>query len=812
MNPGGGTKDIAEVLRQLGKDALVREAENAGLKPRNGRMKCPYVGCRDKAERSDTAQIYSGKRGVFRVKCHRCSQDGSLVDVLAALRGWTDAQAIAHLHGLPAPAAKPALHLVQAEPPARADKLTPEQVRSLWSQLAKDNPEGRAYLEGRGLGDAIELGLVRFASAEHPNAKLKYWHRDRRLVVALQKTVTGLEAGLQGRLVRQLKPGEEKKKCISFKGSNSKRAFFGAPELIETSPVIAVAEGLPDTLALAGWARGHPVTVVGVAGMDALPEIANELKRCDISVEGRVFVLFPQNDAPLNRSRAAFDRLGQLLHREGARVVMISTDAEYKDLADWLQGVPDAEWPPPALAEVLGGDSSSTEVRTPAFIEPARGSLPIAERIKVDVWGQNFSTLCALLDDPLHREAIMGRRGELAFNEMTGEVDFCGRELDDSDVAGIRLRIELHAKTPDNKTLKFKAEDIWSALAYLSKRRKMHPIGDWLQALAKQWKGVDLLSEEMPKAFGHDPSTGKSGLEAHMLRKWFISAAARGLEPGCKVDTVLILRGDEGLKKSTLFKMLAVRKEFFSSSPVKIGEPDGFSLLRRKWIIEWPELDSMKRARDREAVMAFVSNTDDDYRPKWGRGQVSIARSCVMVATTNEPRFLQGEMNRRFWVVEVPSLDYAWLRANVEQLWAQAAHIYFDAFDCAGCKPLLPDDRCEEHRWYLDQHDEALHRAANLKFTQEDEWVSVISDWLLKQDSELAELPKAVAVHEVLEKAIGKPPGQWVQGKDANRVAEALRKLGWTRVKSRRLDGKVGRWWVRPGVQLELGDQEEAEE
>jgi predicted P-loop ATPase len=805
MNVGGG-KDIADVLRQLGKEALVREAENAGLKPRNGRMRCPYVGCRDKAEKGDTVQLYPGKRDVWRAKCHRCGQDGSLVDVLAALRGWTDQQAIAHLHGLPAPASKPPLHLVQPEPAPAADKLTPEQVRSLWQQFAKDDPEGRAYLEGRGLADAIDLGLVRFTTAAHPNATVKYWHRDKRLVVALLKTVTGNEAGVQGRLVRALKPGE-KKKCISIKGSNAKRAFFGAPELIESSPVIAVAEGLPDTLALAGWARGNPVTVVGAAGMDALPEIANELKRCDISVEGRLFVLFPQNDAPLNKSRAAFDRLGQLLHREGARVVMVSTDAEYKDLADWLKAFPDAAWPPPALAQVLGGDPDAGEVQAPAFVEPSRGSLPIQDRIRVDVWGQNFSTLCSILDDPLHREAVMGRRGELAFNEMTGELDFCGRELDDSDLAGIRLRIELHAKTPEGKILKFKKEDIWDALAYLSKRRKMHPLREWLTSL--KWDGRDRLTEEMPRAFGHE-----HGLEAHILRKWFISAAARGIEPGCKVDTVLVLQGDEGLKKSTLFRMLAGGPQYFTSSPVKIGEPDGFALLRRKWIVEWPELDSMKRARDQESIKAFLSNAADDYRPKWGRGQISVARSCVLVGTTNEKKFLQGEMNRRFWIVEVPRLDFQWLKDNREQLWAQAAHLYFAAFDCPDCKPLLPDDRCDEHKWWLEKDYEEVHRAANLKHVQEDEWVSVIADWIEKESAERVanlssgEPVQALQVHEVLEKAIGKPPGQWTQGKDANRVVDALKKLGWTGPK-RRWRGRVGRFWMAPGHQLELGEEDQ---
>lgn len=791
-SPGGGP-DIADILRQFGKEAVLREAENAGLKPRAGRMRCPFAGCRDKPEgdRKDSVQLYPGKRGEWRLKCHRCATSGSLIDLLAAVHGWTDAQAIAHLRGLPAPAPKAPLRLVQPEQPVAPDKLTPEQIRPIWDGLALDDVHGRAYLEGRGLGDAIELGLARFAHPKHSNPKVVEWYRRQRLLVCLLKDVVGNARGLQARLVREV-TGKEPK-ISSLKGSVTKRAFFGNPELIESSAVIAVAEGLADTLGLAGWARDHEVVVVGAAGKDALPELARELEQRDIPVEGRIFVLFPQNDRPKNDSRRSFDQLGQLLNRAGARVVMSSTNEEYKDLAEWLQATPDAHWPPPALARVLGGE---VDHETPAtkMVEPARGGLPIQERIEVAANGQNFSTLVSLLDNPLNRESIMGRRGELAFNEMSGELDFCGAELDESDITGIRLGLEKE-KSVDGKLLKFSPEDIWAAIVYLSKRKKIHPIRDWLKSL--KWDGVQRLDERMPTAFGHEAPS----LEAHLLRKWFISAAARGIEPGCKVDTVLVLIGDEGLKKSTLFKMLAGGKEFFTSSPVKIGEPDGFSLLRRKWIVEWPELDSMKRARDQDAIKAFLSNTDDDYRAKWGRGQISVARSCVMVATTNEERFLQGELNRRFWNVRVTQLDFDWLKQNREQLWAEAAYLFLAAFECPVCKPMLPDDRCDEHKWWLEKEFEPALRVHNLQHQEVDEWVNVIREWIAEHS------PKAVQVHQILEKAIGKPPGQWGP-RDPSRATEALKKLGW-RKGGRRFEGQVGSFWVPPQYQadFELGDQ-----
>lgn len=793
MTPQGGG-DIGDVLRRLGRDAVVRELEAAGCKPKGGRARCPFPGCNDKGtEKKDTVQLYPGKRGETRVRCHRCGTDGSLVDVLAATRQWTAQQAITHLHGLEVPTSAPLRLVTPPVPSPDKDKLPAKDVTAVWDSLATDDVHGRAYLEARALGASIAAGLVRFATTKASHPAVRGWVKSQRLVVAALRDVAGDVRGLQARLVRP--PVGREPKILSLKGSVTHRAFFGSPHLVESSAVIAVAEGLADTLAVSAWAEGRDVCVVGAAGKDALVRLGEELERVDVAVEGRIFVFFPQNDRPENKSRACFERLGQVLVKRGARCVFASTDPEYKDVCDWLQARPDAEWPPPALAELLGGESEVGAGESAQLMPQVRGALPIPERVKVESWGQNFSSLVALLDDPLHREAICGRRGEFAFNEMTGEVTYGGGELDDTDIAGMRLRIELHGKSLSDKLLKFGDRDIWQALLYLSKRKKVHPIRDWLQSL--KWDGVSRLEEPLAKAFGQE----WPGLEAHLLRKWFISAAARGIEPGCKVDTVLILTGDEGLKKSSLFKLLAGGKEYFTSSPIRIGEADGFSLLRRKWIVEWPELDSFKKASSAESVLAFLSNSDDDYRPKWGKSQVSIARSCVIVGTTNEERFLRGRFNRRFWIVNVSRLDVEWVRQHREQLWAEAAHLYLEAQTCPSCRPLLPESRCPTHQWWLEGELEGVLRAKNEEHreTGAGEWSGVLASYVAK------EKPGVLTVAHVLQHVVQKHMGQWTRG-DEMRAAEAILDLGW--VRTRRHRGRVGRFYVPPGSTPEFEEAE----
>ena len=54
--------------------------------------------------------------------------------------------------------------------------------------------------------------------------------------------------------------------------------------------------------------------------------------------------------------------------------------------------------------------------------------------------------------------------------------------------------------------------------------------------------------------------------------------------------------------------------------------------LQGFWIVEIPELAGMKKA-DIEKVKAFITTTDDKYRPSYGRTVESHPRQCVVIAT-----------------------------------------------------------------------------------------------------------------------------------------------------------------------------------
>lgn len=164
-------------------------------------------------------------------------------------------------------------------------------------------------------------------------------------------------------------------------------------------------------------------------------------------------------------------------------------------------------------------------------------------------------------------------------------------------------------------------------------------------------------------------------------RKSFVAAVARIYEPGTKFDSVVVLVGPQGCGKSTIFAKMG--NEYYSDSLnlTDMKDKSGAEKLQGYWILELGELAGLKKA-DVEVVKAFVSRTDDIYRPSYGRTIESHPRQCIIVGTTNsETGFLRDITgNRRFWPIKVTgqSKRKSWdiTREEVLQMWAEAKYLY----------------------------------------------------------------------------------------------------------------------------------------
>ena len=199
-----------------------------------------------------------------------------------------------------------------------------------------------------------------------------------------------------------------------------------------------------------------------------------------------------------------------------------------------------------------------------------------------------------------------------------------------------------------------------------------HPVREYLQGL--EWDGKPRLETLLAEHFGADLQPRE--YLAHVGRKFLIAAVARILEPGCQVDSALVLEGPQGIGKSSALRLLAGDEWFSDSLPADLSHKDARDHLRGKWVVELPELAQFKRA-EIETIKAYMSRRHESYRPSYGRHEVQFPRQCVFAGTTNASEYLVDVTgNRRFWIVVCGRIDLEALRRVRGQLWAEAAQRY----------------------------------------------------------------------------------------------------------------------------------------
>lgn len=296
------------------------------------------------------------------------------------------------------------------------------------------------------------------------------------------------------------------------------------------------------------------------------------------------------------------------------------------------------------------------------------------------------------------------------------------------------------------------------AVQVIAARYVVHPVRDWLNELRWDRKArIDNFLVRLAKA----PDTP---YVRAVTKNFFISAVARIFKPGEQVDTMLIVEGNQGAGKSSMFRALA-SDPWFLDTVFDMGSKDGYQVLRRKWIIEMPELDALNRA-ETSRRKAFISSVKDTYRPSYGRSPVDFFRQCVFVGTVNPDGVGYGKDvtgDRRSQPVEIKSVDLKAVREERTQLWAEAVVRY---------------RKCES--WHL--RDPKLLKAAAKEADmrrQTDPWETYIRTWLEERPHRRTQ---GVTTEELLKRALKMLPDR--QGRpEQMRAGHALRAIGWTVVR-----------------------------
>jgi predicted P-loop ATPase len=218
----------------------------------------------------------------------------------------------------------------------------------------------------------------------------------------------------------------------------------------------------------------------------------------------------------------------------------------------------------------------------------------------------------------------------------------------------------------------FSVNDITEAVKIVGVKNEYHPVRDYLNQL--KWDGTQRVETFFSVFFGVE----NTEYTRFVAMSMFVSAVARVFEPGCKVDTIVILEGSQGMGKSATIRALCPNDDWFCDSSIDMNSKDAYLALRGRWLIEFAELDSLSKAESTRAK-SFISSAIDTYREPYGRYTLQHPRHCILIGTTNHDTYLKDETgNRRYLPVKclAKSVDIPAIVEIRDQLWAEATQMY----------------------------------------------------------------------------------------------------------------------------------------
>lgn len=337
-----------------------------------------------------------------------------------------------------------------------------------------------------------------------------------------------------------------------------------------------------------------------------------------------------------------------------------------------------------------------------------------------------------------------------------------------------------------NRWPKQNAIDAFKAAAL---ENQFHPVQDYLAGLLELHRRGELepinigdLAARYLKAL--DP------LSNRMMACWLVGAVKRQRRPGCKHDSMLVIQGDQGARKSSFLETLAGKEPgFFASGTETINmSKDGLLNLHRAWIHEVAELRNSQKELD--SVKAFLSRPVDNFRPPYAAIAEDHPRASIFAATTNRDIFLSDPTgNRRFMVISTPCtkehpIDTELLEAERDGIWLGA---------------LLAER--EGHRNWLTAEELEGSERRNQDHMATDVDAERLESLLYPGDG-LTLMPEEFTMNELLDQFGVDRDGKSCPASDAerrrlpNKLGRLLKELGYEKQQNRR-DGKKAVRWVK---------------
>jgi|WetSurSiteA1Bulk_404760.scaffolds.fasta_scaffold02087_2 predicted P-loop ATPase len=231
-------------------------------------------------------------------------------------------------------------------------------------------------------------------------------------------------------------------------------------------------------------------------------------------------------------------------------------------------------------------------------------------------------------------------------------------------------------------------ETLYRKLDSIAYKNSYNPIKDYLisnydknkDKITKNFNNINYLIDIL-KVRNSDKNITKM-----LVKKWLISCVASQLDDNFVSHGILTLTGDQGIGKTSFFRMLIPETLLLENKKKDGYFKDGYRLdLKNKdslieflqyWIVELGELDSTAKNQISE-LKAFTTKKYDTFRSPFGRTNLDYKRTTIACASIDKEKFLRDDANRRFWVIDCIDIDYK-KSIDIDLVWAELTKLFYD--------------------------------------------------------------------------------------------------------------------------------------
>ena len=275
------------------------------------------------------------------------------------------------------------------------------------------------------------------------------------------------------------------------------------------------------------------------------------------------------------------------------------------------------------------------------------------------------------------------------------------------------------------------------------------------------------------------------------MKVTLIGMISRVLNRGCKFDSCLVLKGEQGIGKSSFWRILASDDWFCDTW--QQTEKDLLLTIQTCWLFEIAELDGMTNKKDAAQIKSLLSSSKDNFRRPYEATNDYHPRPSIFVGTCNRADFLTDATgSRRFQIIDLQDnfIDLEKLKKDRLKILKGALIGYRNG-----------------EKTYLDNAYQLESDLNNLNYQQENPFMSDIEEWLDNPkklgemingqyySGESIDADEGFTTKDVLVWSRCRDIGK-VTTSDCRMAANCLRLLGYEQ-SSIRQNNKVMRKWIK---------------